>query len=381
VAGDRSLIATVRSFTYDALPGRVVFGAGAFEGVPAELDRLAASRVLLIADRMGRRWADDLAETLGERVAARIDDVRVHVPVERADEARALAGSAAADAIVTIGGGSATGLGKAVALERPIAILAVPTTYAGSEMTPIWGLTEGQRKHTGRDLAVQPRTVVYDPLLTLTLPASIAGPSGMNALAHCAEAIYAAGASPITTLMAEEGIRVLSVGLPQVVARPDDLEARGDVLMGAYLAGAAFAAAGSGLHHKICHVLGGAYDLPHADMHTVILPHALAFNAPAVPAAIARMARALGNPDVPGAVFDLARAIRAPRALAEIGMPAERLDEAARLIVEAVATNPRPVDEPAMRGLLGDAFEGRRPSLAVSAERRPSEAGALAPGS
>jgi alcohol dehydrogenase class IV len=371
----------MRSFVHDALPGRVVFGVGSFDRVPAELDRLGVARILLIADRMGRPWADELAERLGARTVARIDDVRVHVPVERAEEARAIARDTSADAIVTIGGGSATGLGKAVALERPIAILAVPTTYAGSEMTPIWGLTEGQRKHTGRDPTVQPRTVVYDPLLTLTLPASIAGPSGMNALAHCAEAIYADGASPITTLMAEEGIRVLSVGLPRVVERPDDVEARGDVLMGAYLAGAAFAAAGSGLHHKICHVLGGAYDLPHADTHTVILPHALAFNAPAVPAAMARIARGLGNPDVPGAVFDLARSIGAPRSLAEIGMPAERLDEAARLIVEAVTTNPRPVDEPAMRTLLEDAFEGRRPSLAGSVARRTSEAGALAPGS
>ncbi len=348
----------MRSFIYDALPGRVLFANGAFERVPDELERLGAARVLLIADRMGRAWADGLADRLAERVVARIDDVRVHVPVERAEAARAMARDAAADAIVTIGGGSATGLGKAVALDQPLRILAVPTTYAGSEMTPIWGLTEGERKYTGRDPVVQPTTVVYDPLLTLTLPPAIAGPSGMNALAHCAEAIYAEAASPITTLMAEEGIRVLSEGLPRVVARPDDVDARGDVLMGAYLAGAAFAAAGSGIHHKICHVLGGAYDLPHAEMHTVILPHALAFNAPAVPAAMARMARAIGNPDVPGAVFDLARMIGAPRSLAEIGMPMDRLDEAARLIVEAVPNNPRPVDEPAIRSLLVEAYRG-----------------------
>jgi alcohol dehydrogenase class IV len=196
--------------------------------------------------------------------------VRVHVPTDRAEAARAIARRATADSIVTIGGGSATGLAKAVALDLRLRILAVPTTYAGSEMTPIWGLTEGERKYTGRDPVVQPKTVVYDPLLTLSLPPSIAGPSGMNALAHCAEALYAEGASPITTLMAEEGIRVLSVGLPGVVERPDDIDARADALMGAYLAGAAFAAAGSGLHHKICHVLGGAYDLPHADTHTVI---------------------------------------------------------------------------------------------------------------
>jgi maleylacetate reductase len=356
-------------FVYDALPGRVVFANGAFDRVPDELDRLGVTRILLIADRSGLAWADRLAETLGDRLVGRIDDVRVHVPVERAHAARTLARQADADAIVTIGGGSATGLGKAVALENPIPILAVPTTYAGSEMTPIWGLTEGARKQTGRDIRVQPRTAVYDPVLTLTLPASVAGPSGMNALAHCAEALYATGANPITSLMAEEGIRALSRGLPRVVAMPDDLDARGDVLAGAYLAAAAFAAAGSGIHHKICHVLGGAYDLPHAEMHTVILPHALALVAPSEPGAMTRIGSAFGDPDVPAAVYDLAVSLGAPTSLRAIGMPPDRLDEAAGLIVDALPGTPKPYDIPAIRALLADAFEGRRPSLDRVVER------------
>lgn len=351
------------TFTYDALPGRVVFSVGAFEQVPSELERLGATRVLLIADRSGRHWADRLCQQVGGQIVARIDDVRVHVPVEHAEAAREQARSGRADAIVTIGGGSATGLGKAVALTEPLPILAVPTTYAGSEMTPIWGLTSDAHKETGRDPRVQPRVVVYDPVLTLSLPPSIAGPSGINALAHCAEAMYADAASPLTSLIAEEGIRVLRDGLPRVVADPRDLDARGDVLFGAYLAGAAFAAAGSGIHHKICHVLGGAYDLPHADMHTVVLPHALAFVAPAVPDAMARMARALGDPDVPGAVYDLATAIGAPTSLQQVGMPADRLDEAAGLIAAAVPNYILPVTRQVMRQLLGDAFSGRRPSL------------------
>jgi alcohol dehydrogenase class IV len=353
----------MRPFAYDALPGRVVFGNGAFERVPDELDRLGARRVLLIADPSGRTWADRLADRIGSRIVGRIDDVRVHVPIERAEAARALARETEAGTLVTIGGGSATGLAKAVALEAPLPILAVPTTYAGSEMTPIWGLTEGARKTTGRDPRVQPRTVVYDPVLTLTLPASIAGPSGMNALAHCAEALYAAGANPITSLMAEQGIRVLATGLPRVTAHPDDLDARGDVLAGAYLAAAAFAAAGSGIHHKICHVLGGAYDLPHADMHTVVLPHALGLVAPSEPEAIARIAAALGSPDVPAAVYDLAAALGAQTSLAAIGMPGDRLDEAAELILEAIPGEPKPVGRPAIRALLDDAYVGRRPSL------------------
>jgi alcohol dehydrogenase class IV len=291
-----------------------------------------------------------------------IADVRPHVPIDDAEAARRLARETNADAVITVGGGSATGLGKAVALERPIAILAIPTTYAGSEMTPIWGLTSGARKETGRDPAVQPRTVVYDPRLTLSLPPAITGPSGMNAMAHCAEALYAEGANPITSLMAEQGIRVLARGLPRVVADPGDLDGRTEVLAGAYLAGAAFAAAGSGIHHKICHVLGGAYDLPHADMHTVVLPHALALVAPSQPEAIGRMAAALGEPDVPGAIFGLARTIGAPAGLADIGMPRDRLDEAAALIAEATKGTTVEISVPEARTLLDDAYAGRRPA-------------------
>jgi alcohol dehydrogenase class IV len=228
---------------------------------------------------------------------------------------------------------------------------------------------------------VQPRTVVYDPVLTLTLPAEIAGPSGMNALAHCAEAFYAAGANPITSLMAEAGIRILSDGLPRVVARPDDLDVRGDVLAGAYLAASAFASAGSGIHHKICHVLGGAYDLPHAEMHTVVLPHALRLVAPTEPVAIDRIGAALGDPDVPAAVYDLAARIGAPTSLREIGLPPSRLDEAAALIVDAIPGTPKPFDVPTIRALLADAFEGRRPTLGPQAGRETTRAGAPAPGS
>jgi alcohol dehydrogenase class IV len=359
----------MQPFVYDALPGRVVFANGAFDRVPEELDLLGGTRILLIADRSGGVWADRLVGALDARVVGRIDDVRVHVPIERAVAARARAREARADIIVTIGGGSATGLGKAVALTESIPILAIPTTYAGSEMTPIWGLTEGARKTTGRDPRVQPRTVIYDPVLTLSLPPEVAGPSGMNAVAHCAEALYADGANPITSLMAERGVAALASSLPRVVAVPDDLDARGDALVGAYLAAAAFAAAGSGIHHKICHVLGGAYDLPHAETHAVILPHALALVAPNEPEAMARIGATLGDPDVPAAVHDLAVSVGAPTDLHTIGLPAERLDEAAGLIVDAIPGNPPPVDLPAIRALLADAFEGRRPSLAPMAER------------
>lgn len=371
----------MQPFVYDALPGRVVFGNGSVERLPDELELLGASRALVIADRSAATWADRLVQRLGRRVAARIDDVRVHVPVEHAEAARALARDVDADAIITMGGGSSTGLGKAVAVELPIPILAVPTTYAGSEMTPIWGLTEGARKQVGRDPRVQPRIVIYDPVLTLSLPASIAGPSGMNAFAHCAEALYAPGANPITSLMAEEGIRTLTTGLPAVVAAPDDLDARGLVLIGAYLAGAAFGAAGSGIHHKVCHMLGGAYDLPHADLHAVVLPHTLALVAPLEPAAIARIAAAMGVDDVPGAVFDLDRRLGIPESLVAIGMAPDSLDDATELVASGISNGPGGVTRDSIKALLVDAFDGRRPSLGRTSERLASNAGVVAPGS
>ena len=356
----------MREFTYDALPGRVLFATGALDRAAAEIDALSIQRILVIADRSAQRWADELSAALGARVVGRIDDVRVHVPVEDAEAARSLTTETGADGILTIGGGSATGLGKAVALTNDVILVAIPTTYAGSEMTPIWGLTEGAHKKTGRDLRVQPRLVIYDPRLTYSLPPSVAGPSGINALAHCAEALYAPSANPITSLMAEEGIRILANSLPRIVATPEDADARSEALMGSYLAGASFAAAGSGIHHKICHVIGGRWDLPHAETHTVVLPHALAFNAPAVPDAMARMAGALASPDVPAAVYDLAVALGCPTSLATIGFPADGIDEAADLIVAAAPVNPRRVTRDAMAQLLTDAYEGRRPSRSES---------------
>ena len=355
----------MNAFTYDALPGRVVFGAGASrDRLAEEVGRLDAERVLLIATEQERELAEDLASPLGERLAGLFTRVRPHVPVEVAERARAAAREVGADCLLSIGGGSTTGTAKAVALETELPIVAVPTTYAGSEMTPVYGLTSGQRKRTGKSLKVLPKVVIYDPELTFSLPDFITGPSAMNAMAHCVEAFYAPGANPITSLMAEEGIRALASGVPAAVSSPDDLEGRTRTLYGAYLAGAAFAAAGGGIHHKICHVLGGAYDLPHAETHTVILPQAVAFNEGAIPEVMQRVACALGAEEAATGLYDLARSIRAPTALKDIGMKEENLDEAVTLILEeAPRENPRPVDEAGIRELLEDAYSGRRPGL------------------
>jgi maleylacetate reductase len=350
----------VKDFVHDSPAARVLFGPGALARVPAEVDRLAGRRVLLIADAQAKRYADELAERLGGRMAGRTDEVVVHVPAEVAAAAVALAREVAADLVVSLGGGSATGLAKAVALATSLPVLAVPTTYAGSEMTPIWGLTEGGRKTTGRDRRVLPRVVVYDPALTVGLPASVSAASGMNALAHCVEGLYAPAASPVTAVLAEEGVRALAGALPRVVADPSDLDARGDALYGAWLAGWVLGVAGMGIHHKVCHVLGGSYDLPHADTHSAVLPYATAFNAPYTPDAIARAGRALGG-DPAAALWDLAAAVGAPTSLAAVGFRPEQIDEAAGLVAAAPPDNPRPVDREGVRGLLLAAYGGRRP--------------------
>lgn len=358
----------MRSFTYDALPGRVVFGPGASrKRLAEEVDRLGAERVLLIATEQERELAEELSAPLADRVVSVFTGVRPHVPVEVAVAARETARRLRADCLLSVGGGSTTGTAKAVALEKPLPILAVPTTYAGSEMTPVWGLTEAQRKTTGRSIDVLPKVVVYDPELTFSLPPFITGPSAMNAMAHCVEAFYAPAANPITSLMAEEGIRALARGIPVAVEKPQDLDGRSQTLYGAYLAGAAFAVAGSGIHHKICHVLGGAYNLPHAETHTVILPHAVAFNEEAIPEVMDRVVGALGAEGEEGAAlafYNLAERIGAPTALKDIGMKEKDIDEAVSLILEAAPKdNPRLVDEADVRSILEKAFWGKRPEL------------------
>lgn len=347
-------------FTYDVLPGRVVFGAGIAQTVPAaEIERLGARRVLVVAAPSEEALARRLAEPFADRVAAVFTSVRPHVPVAVAESARALASAVSADALLSVGGGSTTGTAKAVALTSGLPIVAVPTTYAGSEMTPVWGLTEDARKSTGTDSRVLPRVVVYDPELTLTLPADLSAASGFNAMAHCVEAFWASRRNPISALAAEEGIRALASGLHAVAADPGDVGGRSDLLYGAYLAGSAFAGAGAGVHHKICHVLGGAYDLPHAATHAIVLPHVLAFNAPAAPDALHRIGRALGSDDPVGALHTLSAQLGIPRGLRELGMREGQVDEAVALLADVVpADNPRPLDRAALAAILHAAWAG-----------------------
>jgi maleylacetate reductase len=347
----------VQEFTYDALAGRVVFGPGAGRTrLAGEVERLGVRRVLVLASERDAERVRALVAPLAERVAATFTGVREHVPVETAQAARALAADAGADALLSIGGGSTTGVAKAVALTTRMPVVAVPTTYSGSEVTPIWGLTEQGRKTTGTDLAVLPRVVVYDPELTASLPADLAVASSLNAMAHCVEAFWAPRRNPVSTVVAEEGVRSLAAGLR---SDPTGAGARVDLLRGAYLGGSALAAAGTGLHHKLCHVLGGTFDLPHARTHAVVLPHVLAFNAPGAPDAARRIARALDVEDAVAGLRALTARLGVPSGLRALGLGEDQLDEVVARTGPAVpADNPVPVDGGALRRLVQAAWAG-----------------------
>ena len=349
-------------FTYQALPMRVVFGAGVLATLPDEVAALGLSRVLVLCSPEQEDTGKAVAAALGERAAGVLPQARMHVPIEVARRARELATELGADGCVAVGGGSAIGLGKAIALEHELPVIAVPTTYAGSEMTPVWGLTEGGQKRTGRDVRVLPRSVLYDPELTLTLPPGLSATSGMNAIAHAVEGLYAPDATPIISLMAEEGTRALAAALPGVVADGSDLEARSEAQYGAWLCGAVLAATTMSLHHKLCHALGGTLDLPHAQTHTVVLPHALAYNEPAAPEAVAALCRALGGaPDPARELWELAGRLGAPRSLAELGMKEEDIPRIAEQAVGSPYANPRPVTRDGVEALLRAAWAGNPP--------------------
>lgn len=355
------------AFVYDGQASRVVFGPGSLSHLEREVERIGAKRALVLSTPGQAGQAAMVAERLGTRAAGIFAQAVMHVPIETARRARDEAHRLGADCAIAIGGGSTIGLGKAIALESGLPILAIPTTYAGSEMTPIYGLTEDGLKRTGRDARVLPRTVIYDPELTLSLPVGLSIVSGMNAIAHAAEGLYAQDRNPVMSLMAEEGIRALARALPILRRHPGDMEARSNAQYGAWLCGSVLGNVGMALHHKLCHTLGGSFNLPHADVHTVVLPHAIAFNAMAAPDAMQRMERALGlekGCTAAMGLYDLAHDNGAPTSLKDIGMLEADLDRAADIAVSMPYWNPRafgPEQRGDIRQLLQRAFEGARP--------------------
>jgi alcohol dehydrogenase class IV len=349
-------------FVHDNLPQRVCFGTGeAGSNVQREVGRLGASRVMVIASLRESSLADKISADVP--VALRHNDVVMHVPVDVADRAREAAAKEEVDVVVAIGGGSTTGLAKAIALTSEVPIIAVPTTYAGSEATAVWGLTSGDVKTTGTDVKVLPRVVIYDAALTVSLPVDMSVASGLNALAHCIDSLWAPNADPINAAFATEGIRALAAGLPAVVAEPSGIEGREQALYAAYVSAVAFASAGSALHHKICHVLGGKYNLPHAQTHATVLPYVLAFNGPAAPDATARIASAFGAVSALEGLQALRAALHAPRALRDYGLTEADIPAAAAAILPAVPpSNPRPVTAADLERLLYAAWAGADPA-------------------
>lgn len=348
-------------FRHESLPQRVHFESGAAtEALSEEVRRLGGTRVMVVAAEPERGLAERV--TAGVPVSQWHHDVAMHVPVTVAEDARAIAAEHDIDALVSVGGGSTTGLAKAVALTTGLPIVAVPTTYAGSEATAVWGLTEHGRKTTGIDPRVLPRAVVYDATLMLTLPVEMSLSSGLNAVAHCVDSMWAPESDPVDRTLAGEGLRALRTGLPMVSTDPTGLEGREQALYGAYLAAVAFASAGSGLHHKICHVLGGMFDLPHAQTHAVVLPYVLALNAPHAPEAERRIATAFGTDGALAGLSGLAASLGAPYALRDLGMPGDEIDRAARAALAAAPTgNPAALTTEILTTLLKAAWQGDGP--------------------
>jgi maleylacetate reductase len=351
----------VKPFVRQALPGRVVFGGGSLDQLPDEVAQLGARRPMIVADGLAAPMAR--LQSLLPNAVSSWEEIRQHVPSELAARCASFAVENKADLLVSVGGGSTTGLAKAVALNGGPHVLAVPTTLAGSEMTPVWGMSEGGVKTTGRDPRVQPVTVIYDPELLSGLPAALLGPSGMNALAHCVEALYATGAEPLSSLAAVEGARLLLARLPQAYAAPE-VDIRGDVQWASCLAGSVFGTVGGSLHHALCHTLGGLHDLPHAETHAVVLPHVVAFVLPAVRAQLEPLADVVGVPvdDLPAALWDCGARVGTPHGLRAIGLSVSDIPGVAEALVARNPPSPVPLDVRNARALIEAATFGDRPA-------------------
>ena len=352
----------MQTFIFEGRSTRVVFGSGSLGQLPQELAHHGIQKALVLTTPEQVVLGQHIHSLLGDKSVGVHCGAVMHVPLESAREAVRIARDLGADGCVAAGGGSTTGLAKAIALESSLPIIAVPTTYAGSEMTPLYGITDGGVKKTGKDWRVMPRGVVYDPDLTLGLPLGISMTSGINAVAHAVEALYAPNRNPIGSLMAQEGIRAILEALPKLYRNLQDAQARSDALYGAWLCGSVLGQMQMGVHHKLCHTLGGSFNLPHAELHTVMLPYALAYNLDTTPQAQHAIGRVLNvQENIPQALQNYCAALGMPTCLRDIGMPEDCLERAADLAVQTPYPNPRPLERGPIRQLLQCAFEGSEP--------------------
>jgi alcohol dehydrogenase class IV len=351
------------ALVYQSLPSRVVFGKGALEGLAEEAEALGCGRLLVVCTGSQRAAAERAMQILGGKGAALFPGAAMHTPVEVTERAMEQVRTHQVDGLVAIGGGSAIGLSKAIALRTDLPQIVAPSTYAGSEMTPVLGQTEAGRKTTQRSAKVLPETVIYDVELSLSLPASVSVTSGFNAMAHAAEALYAETPNPPLLSIAEDCVRLMAHALPRIVINPSDEAARSAALEAAWLGGWSLANGGSALHHRLCHMLGGAFGLPHAETHTVLLPHVLALNLPAAPEALVRLGRALNTPEPAEVLFDHGQSLGAPSALRDIGMPKDGIDQAVEAMLAQGGYNPLALEEASLRRLLRRAWSGEHPRM------------------
>ncbi|KAF1353113.1 putative maleylacetate reductase [Delphinella strobiligena] len=352
----------MQSFVYSANPCRVVFGPGSLQKLPDELKRLNIQFPLVLSTPQQTGQAEDLRRLLAPHVShvAVYTNATMHTPTHITDEAVKFASSEKADGVVSIGGGSTTGLGKAISIRSGLPHVCVPTTYAGSEMTPILGETANGRKTTRSDPKILPTTVIYDVDLTMTLPASMSAVSGVNAIAHAVEALYAKESNPIINLMALEGIKSLASALPEILADPASVSARSTALYGAWLCGICLGTVGMALHHKLCHTLGGSFNLPHAETHAIMLPHALAYNAPNIPEVTKKLADVLPGSDgdaIKGLNVLLAK-LKLKQGLKDYGMKEEDIDKAAEIAVSNPYWNPRAIEKGPLRETIRRCWAG-----------------------
>jgi maleylacetate reductase len=350
----------ITSFTYDINPSRILFGSGTLSCVGDEVNRLGANRALILCTPFQQVDAKKLAEQLGPLAAGVFAEATMHTPVAVTTKAMAAFEASGADCVVALGGGSTIGLGKAIAYRNDTPQIVVATTYAGSEVTPILGQTEDGVKTTVRHPRILPEVVIYDPNLTLELPVAMSVTSGLNAMAHAVEAVYAKDRNPISSMMAVEGVRALRDALRVIVTTPADIAARSDALYGSWLCGSVLGTVGMALHHKLCHTLGGGFDLPHAETHAIMLPHSAAYNARAAADTLQPLADLFGG-SIGGGLYDFAQSLGAPLALKDLGLKEAQLDLAADLAVKNPYWNPRPVERDAVRSLLQRAWDGARP--------------------
>ncbi|CAI8904994.1 maleylacetate reductase [Pseudomonas sp. IT-P218] len=351
----------MQPFIFNVLPGRVIFGSGTLSQVGDEIRGLGCARALVLSTPQQKDQADHLASQLTDLAVGVYAHATMHTPTDVTLDALRIFREVKADCVVALGGGSTIGLAKAIALNTDVPQIVIPTTYAGSEATPILGQTENGIKTTQKTQKVLPEVIVYDVDLTLGLPAEMSVTSGLNAIAHAVEALYAKDANPLISMLAEQGIAAIARALPRIIKNPDDRDARSDALFGAWACGVCLGSVGMSIHHKLCHTLGGSFNLPHAQTHTAVLPHAVAYNFDAAPEAMSRIAAALGVDNAPRGLFDLAKTLGVPTSLAELGLKEADLAKATDIACASPYWNPRAIEPKAIGELLANAWAGKRP--------------------